>query len=129
VVENLANGDAVAVASPWEPPDPFKNVTTTDMELARTLARTGAYRSDRRSPEWFGYALAKHFDLKVSHEGDTEPADLARIQAIIKTWLRNKVLDIEKRKDDDRKARSFIIPGQFKPELPATPPAEYSDDE
>ena len=129
VVENLANGDAVAVASPWEPPDPFKNVTTADMELARTLARTGAYRADKRSPEWFGYALAKHFDLKVSHAGDTEPADLARIKSIMKTWLHNKVLEIEERKDDGRKTRSYIIPGPFKPELPATPPAEYSDDE
>jgi hypothetical protein len=56
VVENLANGDAVAVASPWSPPDPFKNVTTADMELARKLAATGEYRADMRSPKWLGYA-------------------------------------------------------------------------
>jgi RecA-family ATPase len=129
VVENLANGDAVACASPWTPPDPFKNITATDMELARTLAATGAYRADKRSPKWFGYELAKHFDLKVSHAGDTDPADLARIQSIIKTWLKNKVLEIEERKDDERKTRSFIIPGPFKPDLPAALPAEYSDDE
>jgi hypothetical protein len=47
----------------------------------------------------------------------------------MKTWLKNKVLEIEERKDDERKTRSFIIPGPFKPDLPATPPAEYSDDE
>ena len=129
VVVNLINGDAVAAASPWSPPDPFKNVTTADMELARTLAATGGYRADKRSPKWFGYALAKHFDLKVSHAGDTDPADLARVQSIMKTWLNNKVLEIEERKDDEHKIRSFIIPGSFKPTPPATPPAEYSDEE
>ena len=72
VVEDLINGDHVAVASPWSPPDPFENVTTADMELARTLAGTGGYRADKRSPKWFGYALAKQFNLKVSHAGDTD---------------------------------------------------------
>jgi hypothetical protein len=129
VVENLPNGDLVACASPWTPPDPFKNITATDMELARTLARTGAYRSDRRSPEWFGYALAKQLNLTVSHDGPTDPKDLASIQSILKKWLENKVLNIEKRKDDGRKERSFIIPGPFKPILPATPPAEDYDEE
>ncbi len=129
VVENLPNGDLVACASPWTPPDPFKNITATDMELARTLARTGAYRSDRRSPEWFGYALAKQLNLTVSHDGHTDPKDLVSIQSILKKWLENKVLDIEKRKDDRRKERSFIIPGPFKPILPATPPIEDYDEE
>jgi AAA domain len=69
VVEDLVNGDHVAVASPWSPPDPFKGVTTTDMELARTLAATGEYRADMRSPKWIGYALATHFGLSLSHKG------------------------------------------------------------
>ncbi len=129
LVEDLINGDRVAVASPWSPPDPFENVTTADMELARTLAATGGYRADKRSPKWFGYALAKHFNLRISHAGDTEPKDLARVQSIMKTWLNNKVLDIEERKDDEHKTRSFIIPGSFKPAAPTVPPLAYSDDE
>ncbi len=129
VVEDLINGDHVAVASPWSPPDPFENVTTADMELARTLAGTGGYRADKRSPKWFGYALAKQFNLKVSHAGDTEPKDLARVQSIMKTWLNNKVLEIEERKDDEHKNRSFIIPGSFKPAPPTISPLAYSDDE
>lgn len=129
VVENLVNGDRIACASPWEPPDPFKYLTKTDMELARTLARTGAYRADRRSPEWFGYALAKQLGLTVAHEGHTDPKDLASLQAIIKKWLENRVLDIEKRRDEDRKDRSFIIPGPFKPEAPAVSALACPDDE
>jgi hypothetical protein len=126
---NSRQSHLVACSSPWTPPDPFKNITATDMELARTLARTGAYRSDRRSPEWFGYAFAKQLNLTVSHDGHTDPKDLVSIQSILKKWLENKVLEIEKRKDDGRKERSFIIPGPFKPILPATPPAEDYDEE
>jgi hypothetical protein len=124
VVENLANGDAVAVASPFTPPDPFKNVTTADMELARKLAATGEYRADMRSPKWIGYALATHFDLKVVHKGNNDPKDLERLKTIIKTWLSNKVLKIDERKDDEGKTREYMAAGSFKNEGPA-----YSDDE
>ena len=41
-VENLTNGDQVACASPWTPPNPFDNVTVAHIELARQLAQTGA---------------------------------------------------------------------------------------
>ena len=124
VVEKLVNGDAVAVASPFTPPDPFKNVTTADMELARKLAATGEYRADMRSPKWIGYALATHFDLKVVHKGNNDPKDLERLKTIIKTWLSNKVLKIDERKDDEGKTREYMAAGSFKSE---TPP--YSDDE
>ena len=47
----------------------------------------------------------------------------------MKTWLNNKVLEIEERKDDEHKNRSFIIPGSFKPAPPTISPLAYSDDE
>jgi RecA-family ATPase len=118
VVEDLVNGDHVAVASPWTPPDPFKGITSADKELARTLAQTGEYRADMRSPHWFGYALANHFGVSLSHEGENDPKDLARIKTILKTWFKNKVLDIEERKDADGKNRKFVVAGSFKPPSP-----------
>jgi hypothetical protein len=44
-------------------------------------------------------------------------------------WLKNKVLEIDERKDEDGKDRSFVIPGPFKPETSTAPAAAYSDDE
>jgi hypothetical protein len=126
VVENLPNGDHVAVSSPWTPPDPFAGVTSADTELARKLATTGEYRADSRSPKWFGYALAEQLSVSVSHNGDNDPKDLSRLKHIIKTWLKNNVLDIEERKDRDGKDRSFIVPGSFNP---STATSTYSDDE
>jgi hypothetical protein len=110
-VENLPNGDQVACSSPWEPPDPFQGLTTEDMVLGQKLARTGAYRDDSRSPEWFGFALAKQLGINVSTGGDNSPKDIAKIKAIIKTWKESKVLDVERRVDAKRRERVFIVPG------------------
>ena len=127
VVEILPNGDEVAVASPWTPPNPFDGVPTNHVELAVRLAASGEYRADSRSPKWFGYALAESLNIAVAHGADNCPKDLARLNAIIKTWLRNKVLAIEERKDANSKKRSFIVPGTKCP--PNTSGPSATDDE
>jgi AAA domain len=125
-VENLPNGDQVACGSPWAPPDPFENVTTADVKLAQKLARTGAYRDDSRSPEWFGYALAPLLNLSVVYKGDNNKKDLAKLKSIIETWKTNKVLDVEPREDEHRKAKLFIVPG---PAVTTPRASRYSDDD
>jgi len=115
-VENLPNGDEVAVVIQWKPPDPFQNVTIADMELARELARTGDYRDDVRSPKWFGWRLAGHLKVPIQYGGANSKLDMARIKAIIKKWLQTNVLEIDRRKNEDGKDRNFIIPGSFQPE-------------
>jgi AAA domain len=127
VIENLPNGDQVAVASCWTPPDPFKGITTADMELAQKLAATGEYRADSRSPNWIGYPVAAHLQIKVSHKGENNPKDVARLSVIVKTWFKNKVLDIEERKDADGKMRKFVVAGVFKPSSPE--PVSSEDEE
>jgi hypothetical protein len=123
--ENLPNGDQVACASSWTPPNPFEGLTTADLELAQRLAQTGAYRDDSRSPEWFGYALAEHLGLDVSPKGPNDPKDLAKLKSIIKTWKQNNVLAIERREDEQRKPRAFIVPGK----AAAVRASRYSEDD
>jgi hypothetical protein len=72
-VENLPNGDEIACASPWKPPDPFNGVSTADMHKCRTLAQTGAYRLDPRSPEWIGYVIAEVLKINVAHGAENDP--------------------------------------------------------
>jgi hypothetical protein len=119
VVEILPNGDEIACASSWTPPNPFDGVTTADMELARNWSRTGAYRTDPRSPNWFGLKLADHLRLDVRC-GDRGPegaaSDIAKVKQIIAQWLKNKVLATEERVDEHRKKRIFIVPGSYEPE-------------
>jgi hypothetical protein len=128
-VQNLPNGDEVACSSPWSPPNPFDGVTTAQMELARQLARTGAYREDPRSPQWFGYAVAPILNIDVSVGADNKPGDVARIKAIIKTWCKNNVLETVMRKDEQRRERAFIVAGAFRPEHKPNPGADLADEE
>jgi hypothetical protein len=129
IIENLPNGDQVACSSSWTPPDPFKGMTTADMELARNWSTTGAYRADSRSPHWLGYKLAEHLQLDVTHDGrgpEGDAKDIARIKEILRQWTKNKVLATEQRTGDDRRPRAFYVPGPFQPELPTN---GFADDE
>jgi hypothetical protein len=122
-VENLANGDEVACGSSWKPQNPFEGVSTADMETSARLAQTSAFRFDVRSPKWFGWALAKQLKIRVAYKGDNDPKDMARLKAIIQTWVKNNVLEVIKRKDEkDRKEYEFIVAG------PASRCASTDDD-
>jgi hypothetical protein len=128
-LENLPNGDEVACSSRWTPPNPFDGVSTTDMATGAQLAATGALRADSRSPAWFGYALADLLHIPVSYGADNNPKDLARLNTIIKTWIKNKVLKIEPREDESRRERKFIVPGIAAHHAKPTPDGSLLDDD
>jgi AAA domain len=120
-VENLPNGDEIACASSWKPPDPFQGVSTADMHKCRTLAQTGAYRLDSRADDWVGYMVADVLGINVARGVENDPKDLARIKQILHTWFKNKVLTTEQRRDHDtRHKRTFVVPGPWTDEQPIT---------
>jgi hypothetical protein len=128
-VENLTNGDEVACSSRWTPPNPFDGVSAMDMTTGAQLAATGEFRADSRSPKWFGYALADLLHTPVAYGADNNPKDLARLNTIIKTWIKNKVLKIEPREDESRRERKFIVPGIAAPHAKPTPDGSPLDDD
>jgi hypothetical protein len=128
-VENVPNGDEIACASPWKPPDPFKGVSTADMHKCRELARTGAYRKDSRSKDWIGYPVANALKINVTHDAENKKEDVARIKQILSKWYKNKVLATEKRKDDARHEREFVVPGPWQAEVETSTPDERDPDE
>jgi hypothetical protein len=129
-VENLPNGDEVACSSRWIPPNPFDGVSTAHMETGAQLAQTGAYRADSRSPEWFGFALADLLRIPVSYGAENSAKDLARLNTIIKTWVKNKVLKVETRTDAQRRERKFIVPGSLSSKAKtASPDTLFADDD
>jgi hypothetical protein len=128
-VENLPNGDEIACVSSWKPPDPFKGISTADMHKCRELARTGAYRKDSRSKDWIGYAVANALKINVAYSAENKKEDVARIKQILSKWYKNNVLATEKRKDDARHEREFIIPGPWQAEPETTARSEPGLDE
>jgi hypothetical protein len=123
--ENLPNGDEVACSTLWKPPNPFDGVTVSDLEVVQKAVQGGAFRTDSQSPQWLGWWMAENLpglNIKTRHsDRPRDKAEVARLNSILKTWLKNKVLAIEKRQDDKRRLRKFFIVGQ-----PAEPAAEPS---
>jgi hypothetical protein len=100
----------------------LQGMITPDTELVRQLAGTGEYRADIRSPNWFGYAIAKHLHIAVDHGADNDPKILAWLQRTIKTWLKDRTLATDERKDDVGRDRKFIVPGERAPSSGAQRP-------
>jgi len=111
-------GDKVQTVEAWDYPQPFENVTPSDMRWAREEVGRKAYRTRPESPDWFGYALAKHLKLDIGlHGAPREPlqrGNRKRVTAIINTWVEKRVLAKEKRRDEgDRKDFEFFNPGSW----------------
>jgi archaeosine-15-forming tRNA-guanine transglycosylase len=126
VVEILPNGDQIACASSWTPPNPFDGVTTADMMKCRNLAQGGAYRTSSQSRDWIGFLVAKVLGIDISFDGENDAKDVARVKEILRQWFKNKVLATEKRQDAHRKERDFVVAGPWQPETPAS--EVYPDD-
>ena len=114
-VENLPNGDEVACAAPWEPQNHFDGVSAGDVKVAQSAARTGIYRADSQSPKWLGWWLAENLQhLGIKARSDDRPRDkaaIARLNSILKTWVKNDVLRLEERPDKRRIKRRYYVVG------------------
>jgi AAA domain len=108
VVEDLVNGDHVAVASPWSPPDPFNGMTVRDLFAVQKRISEGVWRESSQSPDWAGRAVAEVLDL------DLESAPLQnRIKSLLKTWIESGALKVVSKPDEGRKERKFVEVGQW----------------
>ena len=66
-----------------------------------------------------------HLNIKTRHSDQPRnKAEVARLNSILKTWLKNNALGIETRDDDKRKPRDFFISGEA-----AVPSTIESDDD
>ena len=71
----------------------------------------GTYRKDPRADKWIGHAVAEVVELDTEDE-----ADRRQIKELLKTWFANGVLDTEERKDEARRLRTFVVPGNWNEE-------------
>jgi hypothetical protein len=130
-VENLANGDEVAVATPWKPPNPFDGVSVHDLEVVQKVVQGGAFRVSSQSKDWLGWWMAENLpDLNIKSRCTDRPrnkAEVARLNAILKTWCRNNVLDTEEREDKSRQARRYFVTGSGKGS--PSPSTDYDSDD
>jgi AAA domain len=110
----LGNGDSVGVVTTWEWPNAFDGVTLTDLRAVQAGIASGRWRESSQSKEWAGIAVAEVLHLNVEDKGDK-----AKINTMLKTWIKTGMLAVVERDDEKRMKRNFIEVG--KPASDLTP--------
>lgn len=103
---DLANGDKVGVATPWNWPELFDGISTAKAQAVQRAVADGRYRKDPRSEEWVGHLVAKI----VGMDADT---DRQRLNAVLKTWLKEGILKVVEGEDEKRNTRMFVEVGRW----------------
>jgi hypothetical protein len=69
-------------------------------------------------------------NVKTRHR-DQPPnkAEVARLNSILKTWLKNNALEIEPRHDDKRRERDFFVVGRAAETLHTTRSVDNDDEQ
>jgi len=107
----LPNDEWVGVATAFDLPDPFENITNKmvlDMQniVAKAEADGEPFRASVQAKQWVGHAIAPV--LKMDTENRAQKAQLS---GIIKTWINNGVLKVEAivSKRDGREVPCVIV--------------------
>lgn len=105
VEHQLANGDRVAAAWPWQPPSPFRDLTTADVNAALDRIAAGPAPGILYAPTQRGNAT--HWAGNVLMEDYAMPEGQAR--AVIGAWLKSGLLVVQSAYDAaQRKERKGV---------------------
>jgi hypothetical protein len=106
---DLPNGDNVGVVEPWAWPDPFDDVTSSDLRRVQAQIRPATWRENARAANWVGILVAEVLDLDADDLTDRE-----KIKTIVKRWVKAKALIVVDRVEmPTRKKRAFIECGEL----------------
>jgi hypothetical protein len=95
----------------WTPPA-SAGLDPATIAAARQLAQTGTYRADKRSPGWFGYALAPTLGLTVvSGVSKSDEPDSKELDAILRALYKMRAIANEERLDSHRETRQYVVAG------------------
>ena len=111
-IVDLGNGkddkpaDSVGVVTRWTWPNAFDGVTVSDLRAVQAAIAAGRWRESPQAKDWAGYAVASVLKLDV-----TNKAHKAKIAALLKTWIANRMFVVIEGPDAKREKRSFIEVG------------------
>ena len=94
---DLMNGDSVAAIEKWSWPDAFDGVSRDDarrVQLAVAAAEADPPRLNMQSAQCVGHMVARVLNLDSE-----DKADKARINQMVKAWVKSEVLTIEDMRD------------------------------
>jgi hypothetical protein len=103
---NLPNGDSVGVACRWEWPDAFEGLETRDLYKVQLAIDAADWGESVQAKDWAGNAVATTLGM------DAEK-DKHRIKAMLRAWVENRALKIDRRRTDKGREKPFVIVGSW----------------
>ncbi|MCP1540138.1 AAA family ATPase [Methylorubrum extorquens] len=100
--------DHVGVVEAWKWPNAFDGVSLTNLQAVQHRVSDGRYRESSQSKEWVGYVVAEVLRLDADKK-----ADLAKIKALLKTWIANGALQVVEETDAKGMKRPFVRVGEW----------------
>lgn len=104
---DLDNGDRVGVACPWKWPNAFAGITEEKLREIQRAVGEGEWREDVRSGEWVGHAIGS-----IVGKDSNDQKQKKQLNSMIRQWVANGVLEIERKPDARREMRAFVVPGR-----------------
>ncbi|MDP3675254.1 MAG: AAA family ATPase [Novosphingobium sp.] len=99
-------GDSVGVATPWNAPDPFDDVTTHHLRAVQAKIADGVWRENIQAGDWAGKVVAEVLCLDLDIKAEKKRAKL-----VLAKWIENGALRIDERPDRNGDPRKFVIVG------------------
>lgn len=104
----LMAGDYVGVAIRWKWPNALDGLSTADLCAVQEKIAEGEWAENVQASNWAGRAVADALNLDVD-----SPVDKARIKSLLRTWIANKVLRVERvRSARDGRDRPMVMVGE-----------------
>jgi hypothetical protein len=105
--------DDVGAAVHWTPPDPFENLSTRDLynvQVAIQAADDEQCRANVQADGWVGKVAGTALHLNTS-----EAAVMARVKALVKTWIATGALTVDRRPDPKGKGKTvpYVMVGNW----------------
>ncbi|MDB5507114.1 MAG: plasmid and phage replicative helicase [Devosia sp.] len=100
-------GDQLGVVTTWQWPDPFADISVDDLRQVQAAVAAGEWKESVQAKSWVGYAIAEVLELDPD-----EPVMKARIKSLLKTWIKNGVLAVERRLGLDRHPCPYVVVGE-----------------
>lgn len=90
------HSDNVGVVTQWTPPDAFAGVTADHLRRVQGIIAGSEFRESSQAGNWAGNAVATVLGLSAEKHAK---ADRQRISNILREWLANGALRVERRPD------------------------------
>lgn len=100
--------DQVGVVTRWKWPDPFKDVTLSDLRRVQDRIARGEWKKSSQAKAWAGNAVAEILDLDLADDGARK-----KVRDLLKTWLKTGALKEVEGVGKDRHKTTFIQVGEW----------------